>query len=565
MRDRRAQVQSALWLAAAAWCAWSWPAAPVWGLTERAPGALLKLAAAEIPALPRAKPSPRGGIETQGVRLSARTAVDRPPIGADLRWTVEPVAGDGEAVTSTQPLPAIELQPGRYRARAMVGAAEGEAEFTVERGEVARVSVVLDAGELEVTVSAGAAQMALDQVAIRLRSAGDAGGVPLASATGGRLVSVLPAGDYEVEARLGAVTGRTRVAVSAGSVAKAEIALEVGYVIAQALAAEGTEPLASASFSLWPAADGGTEDGEDGVIARTGGRHGIFMVAPGEYRLAAEFGLAAGARTVRVGANRLTTVTVNLEAARLGLDAIGPDSGNGLGAGTPALYRVFRGGAGDSIEPISEIEAARPTLRLPAGDFTVEAERDGLVARESVSLAPGEPGSLLLVLAPAELALTATANGKPLDGANVAISATPVSEAGDNTGPPLELGTLEDQPVRLPAGHYRITGRLLPGGAEAEAAVTLAAGAEGAASLDFEIGHARIEVLDKPAGKAADGAWMIIEPADGGSTIKLVGGDADLLLAPGSYSVVAAAGSRAATGLLTVTAGNETALSLVPQ
>jgi hypothetical protein len=559
MRNGRAQVHHGVWLALAT----------VIPLLCSIPDPSIAAGAgddaAAVPPSPRPKPGSDIVIETEGARLTARLAEAAPPLFGGLAWTIRrlpPAAdssGDSPPIVTSEARPALELAPGRYRAAAVVGPVEAETEFEVSRGEVTEVDLVFEAGGLDLTVVATAPDLALEDASIKIRRAGDGGGAPVVSASGGRVETVLPEGDYAVEADLGAISGATTVTVARGATTRAEVELEIGYIIADAVAAQGGEPLMGASFALTRADDTG---GSDDPIARSAGRHAMFSVAPGDYHIAATFGLATAETAVGVAANRVTRTSITLNAARLDLEAIGPFPD--LGAGAGARYRIFRAGADGGIEPLAEIEAASPELLLPAGEFTVEAERGGLLARETVTLAPGTAASLRLVLDAGFARVTAKARGGDLDGADIALSAIALAEDGSEIGPPFVLGSLSATPIALPAAQYRLVGELEPGGVRASTTIRLGSGADLEAALDFEVGNARLKVLTKPGGDPLADAYVILSGAHGSGVTRFRGGEVDVALAPGTYKVVAGSGTRSAEGELKVVAGDTTTIELVP-
>jgi len=513
---------------------------------------------------PRPKPARKPDIEHQGVRLKAVLASDGPAVSEGLAWSIVPVAG-GAPITSSLPAPAIELAPGSYRVEAAAGKARTTASLVVAADRIEEMTVDLAAGRLHLEAKPGADYMPLDRARFRLWRLADGGDgsvadtvSPFAAVAGGAADLVLPAGRYKVEAALGLVTSDKTVDIAPGAAEDLGFDLAVGFVGAEARAAEGTEPLQTATFSLFPLSADAAATSE---LGRRMGRHAVFAVAPGQYRLVARFGHAEAEQIVKVATNRLTPVALNLRAARLSVEVLGPRPDERADAA--AQIRVSRLGADGAREPVADIVTSRPMLRLAAGRYEVEAARDGATDRQSVTLTPGDQASLRLVLDPGSVTVHIdTPSGLELDDPAIDLVAWPQGPPGKD-GPPIGLGAPHDGPFRLPAGTYRIEATMTPGFARAQAEVVVAAGASETARLAFDLGRAELKLLQRDGGPpVASAAWRL-ESRSAPAPIRLGGGAIDLALAPGTYDLSAETGDSVTSGTLVVVSGETAHLSLV--
>ena len=514
--------------------------------------AVLRVAAV-IPA-PRPKPVYKPPIEVAGARLMARLGAGGTVIDEGIDWRIEPLDGGTEAVSDFA-FPALELEPGRYRAVATVGEVSAESAFTVPEQGIVDVTVAIEAGKLVVSAKPDAATMPLRRAQLNVYRRGESGDELLMSRTGGELEAIVPSGPYSVEVKAGALSARRELDVATGGTATVALTLEVGTILVDAVAAEGTEPLTDATFVLAEA----SLDGGGDTLARSTGRRAIFSVGAGEYRLTGRYGLAEVDELVRVPANGFKRVTLTLDAGRLDVEARGP-SPDRTSEG-PARFRIYDAVRGDAGAPLSEINAQSARIRLPAGRYLIEVRRDGAVLHEEVVLVPGTIVERTMVLnagAFAPLLAGETGSGPHVQ---VRFAATALSASGA-AALEFPLGDHADAPFAMPAGNYRVTATLLPGGATASQSVTVAAGRRTEARFAFATGVARLELRDKPDGTLVEGTHWVLRDRLAGRTVRVVGGSVDLPVPPGRYDVVAEAGETAASGTVTVLAGATESLRL---
>jgi hypothetical protein len=550
---------AALWASAALAAPPAGPPLPA----GEADAANLILAANAPP--PRLKPVRKPDIEHAGVRLKAVLAEGVPLTDAALSWRIEPLAG-GETVASSLPAPAFELTPGRYRAHLAAGLASAASEFEVAPDQIVELTVDLAAGRLTLTAQPGDGFMPLDQARFQVwrqeDSATESAAPPIATVASGTADLLLPAGAYRIEAALGLVKTARIVELKAGATAAASFDLEVGFIGVEAQAAEGTEPLQTATFTLYRHLAGASE-AEPEELAQRYGRPAVFAVPAGEYRLAADFGHARSERLVTVVANTFTPVAMTLEAARLAVEVLGPEPaqrGEAL-----AAVRLARLGQGGAAEPVADILAARPELRLAAGRYRVEAERNGARDSRIVELAAGSLQASRLVLNAGSFALDiVTPDGVEPEDPAIELAARPLGAPGQ-AGPPIRLGVPTEGRYRLPAGHYRLEATIRPGLARAETDLRVTAGGTTTARLAFDFGRAELKLLAKAGGLPVAAAAWRLEGAAAAAPIRLAGGEIGLALAPGTYALRAETGEGTATGEVVVVSGQTARLSLVAE
>lgn len=300
-------------------------------------------------------------------------------IETDIAWEVYKAGAGGEAegdlVESGYDVPwQPAIDPGAYVLRARYGMATVEQPVTIEAGEVAEVSVVMNTGVAR----------------IRAYESEDAdepidGSFTLSNGTeedtqyGVEAAFVAPAGRWTLAVKHGEVTFQTTVEVEAGKTTELDLVVGAGSVAVNAVLVEGGAPLESdIVFEIFP--DGG--DMND-PLTYYYDPTSVFTMPPGRYVLRATSGLAKATQAVEIEAGGEASTTIILDA---GVLVVRKD---------PAFSscELFDAATPESGERVSHgywYDEEHRTA-APAGDYGVICTReDGSTAEAAVSVSPGQ-------------------------------------------------------------------------------------------------------------------------------------------------------------------------------
>jgi Ca-activated chloride channel family protein len=210
----------------------------------------------------------------------------------------------------------VLLPPGAYRVRASEGRAQVEQRITIQAGETAAVDLATDMGRIAFSAVPREGNFPLDDILLRVLEADP-------EATGGfrevyRTTSptadvALPAGTYQLAARIGTTETRERVSLTAGDEVKHTFRLAVGRVT---IVPAGTDPTIQASlrFRFVPL------DAATGEAIQASDRELPLVLAAGRYRLDARTGtqtLATQEVEIRSGTEQRLTLPLALAAVDL--------------------------------------------------------------------------------------------------------------------------------------------------------------------------------------------------------------------------------------------------------
>jgi Ca-activated chloride channel family protein len=208
------------------------------------------------------------------------------------------------------------LPPGSYRVRAAEGRAHNEQRITIRAGQSASVDLATDMGRIAFSAAPRDGTFMLDDILLRILEADPEapGGFREVYRTTSPTADVaLPAGTYQLAARIGSTETRERVSLSAGDEVKHTFRIAVGRVT---LAPAGAEVAVQQSLRFrFQALDVPTAD-----VIQASDRELPVTLAAGRYRLDVRMGIQTIATQdieVRSGAEQRLTLPMSLATVEL--------------------------------------------------------------------------------------------------------------------------------------------------------------------------------------------------------------------------------------------------------
>lgn len=346
---------------------------------------------------------------------------------------------------------------------------------------------------------------------IAKENAGADGIIDVAAA---ELVKALPAGRYDVEARLGLAAAKQTIDIAEGKPSVARFDLNAGRLV-------------------MPPADSGLITVRRSDAKREPVFVGRAPAAPlampaGSYDVQLDDGLAQIVVKVAVTAGADVTAVRPPPSGRLELEAVSSENGPAIDA---VIFAVEKDDpdAPQGRREIARSAAPRPDFTLPAGTYYVTARTKQVEARQRLAISGGTTVKQTMVLALSRLTLAARANA----------SLSPQGPAFNFRVLRLDEGEREvarsaaTSPVlTLPAGRYRVEVKFGSENAKAVADTELLAGKDGQLTLDIPAGQVRLDrggAGEETIVEVEDAAGIVVWHAGAGET-------ATALLAPGRYS-----------------------------
>jgi Ca-activated chloride channel homolog len=366
----------------------------------------------------------------------------------------------------------------------------------------------------------------------RISSAGPDGAL-IKEARGATLVAKLPAGTYEVDARLGLAGAHQTVEVSGDEPTPLRVNLNAGVLKLLARPAKGAQPLPTATFTVTPV-------GGEGAAAAPiwiGREAQPEIVLPaGDYNVTAENGLARQEQPVTVAPAIGTTFDATLATGQLELSAT---RGNAAGQGEPlndgVTYIIYED---DPDAPLGRREVTRsaapsPAFTLPARTYYVTARSSGAEARERIAIGVGDVVKRSLPLALAHLNLSATLGDAPApDSLPVAFS---VVLLGAEPHEVARTAAREPQ-LDLSAGRYRLEATVGTTNVKTATEVALSPGQSQKVALKLDAGSVTLKRTDGEAAGLGDVFWEI-KDENNHTVLRTSQPQPTVLLAPGRYIV----------------------------
>jgi hypothetical protein len=210
------------------------------------------------------------------------------------------------------------------------------------------------------------------------------------------------------------------------------------------------------------------------------------------------------------------------------------------------VWRIFQSGADPAAKAklITENREPSPTLKLPPGDYTINASFGRAHITRKVSVKANAPSVEQFVINAGGLRLNAIVEGKPAppDVVSYAIYSDDRDQFESRTA--VMAGAKPNLIIRLNAGIYRIVSTYGDANARVETDVTVEAGKLTEASVIHSAGRATFSLVTHAGGEALpDTHWSVVA-ANGDVVKESVGALPTHMLAPGTYTIIAKSGGQ---------------------
>lgn len=305
------------------------------------------------------------------------------------------------------------------------------------------------------------------------------------------------------------------------------------------------------------------------IAKETGGK---FFDARDPVALAAAIAeaaqLAAGAPALAGGTTGTKPAALKLPKAALTATLALASGGEPLTL--KARWRIANAG-GDTVKAL---EAPAIAEDVAPGDYTIEAEIDGLKASGTVHVEDGKPATLALALGAARLTLKAnrnknTAGTEGADNASANAPIVTISEESNGTaaGRTVLLRRLDSFDAVLPPKSYRIV--VAEGQLRQERQVTLAPGTETTAEFKLSAGTLNLSAVTNEGGKPLTDVTFAIQEDDPDSpdgrrdVMRSHAGEPSFTLPAGTYYIVARSGFAETRERIALSAGDTVTKAVV--
>ncbi len=205
------------------------------------------------------------------------------------------------------------------------------------------------------------------------------------------------------------------------------------------------------------------------------------------------------------------------------------------------IWRVYQNATDPLAKAklVAENREASPILKLPPGDYTVNASFGRAHITRKVSLKPNTPAVEQFVLNAGGLRLNATVGGKPAPPGMVTYSIFSDDRDQFDNRTAVMSGAKPNLIMRLNAGIYRLVSVYGDANARVETDVTVEAGKLTEASIVHTAGIATFRLVNREGGEALPDTHWTVLGANGDVIKESVGALPTHTLAPGNYTVMA--------------------------
>ena len=205
------------------------------------------------------------------------------------------------------------------------------------------------------------------------------------------------------------------------------------------------------------------------------------------------------------------------------------------------IWRIYQDGSDPLAKAklIAEKREASPVLKLPPGDYTVNASFGRAHITRKVTLKSDAPALEQFVLNAGGLRVTARVGGKKAPDGMVTYALFADDRDQSSNRSPVMTGAKPNLIMRLNAGIYRLVSVYGDANARIEADVTVEAGKLTEAEISHPAGKATFRLVMRAGGEALPDTHWTVLAANGDMIKESVGALPTHFLAPGDYTVVA--------------------------
>lgn len=209
------------------------------------------------------------------------------------------------------------------------------------------------------------------------------------------------------------------------------------------------------------------------------------------------------------------------------------------------IWRVYSVAAGNAKPKlVTETREPSPSLKLPAGDYTVNAAFGRANLTRKITVKSNAPATENFVLNAGGLRVAAYVGGKPAPPGLVTYSIFSDEREQFSGRTAVMSNAKPNLVIRLNSGIYRIISKYGDANARIETDVTVEAGKLTETSVMHAGGKATFKLVTRSGGEAMPDTRWIVQTADGEIVKEMVGALPTHILAPGKYIVTASSGGR---------------------
>lgn len=202
----------------------------------------------------------------------------------------------------------------------------------------------------------------------------------------------LPAGTYHIVARHGSAYASDSIEITANGLSEYEFDMNVGYLRAMAVAAEGGAALTDNIF-YWVYHAQKDLEGNRREITRSGAASELFRLPAGDYVLVTRHGTAYSETPLTITAGALEEITAVQDSATLRVSASMAD-GSQLAGDTFWVVLSAQKDLEGNRKEITRSGAKEETFILPAGDYVLSVRNAGAWHETPISVTAGDVGKL---------------------------------------------------------------------------------------------------------------------------------------------------------------------------
>ncbi len=414
-------------------------------------------------------------------------------------------------------------------------------------GQLPVVPVGKSGLQLQAKLSADGADI-ITPLRWRIRAAGQPN-APLVHESDAVVTAVeLAPGRYDVEAQYGFVVAQRTEEVRAGEFRPVTIALGAGNV--QVLDAAMQGKLFSDAVMTFTRTEPRPE-----TISMLRGLVPEIALSPGRYLLGVTVGPQRIERAVTVKLGERISLDPPLAIGELDLDLAAAAAGPQVEGASTTVFEDDPDAPRGRRE-IARSSASRPVFALLAGTYYVVVRLGGAEVRERFVIHANERTERRLILDVARVSVVTRPAGRIDGSAAVVLKLQPADDAKQ-----AQISRRSQAVFDVPAGRYRLEGRIGDGNAVVERDLDLKAGAREQIVLEVPAGSLRLRWVDSSGMSLPDVAWEIRDRS-GRLVWSAIASDAAPLLLQGRYTVKAESRNRRLSRELEVRAGEVRAVDL---
>lgn len=232
--------------------------------------------------------------------------------------------------------------------------------------------------------------------------------------------------------------------------------------------------------------------------------------------------------------------------------------------GSPLHWTVAAEGKPDSV--LFAGRAANPYLAVAPGRYVVEARDGPVVSSLAVEVGDKGPTPALVVLNAGTLAIKAQAQKTAAPLGDAIVTVRDAGQGGDAAGPPVAVFKGGEGQLLLPAGRYLV--RVEQGAVRGERSVVVPAGSQGRLEVPLNAARVLLTATGSESGPSSEPlVFSVVEddpdaPKGRREVARSAARQADFVLPPGTYHVVARQGRVEARERLAVGPGDVVRRSL---